>query len=88
MFYKSQMGIGITSLLANAQTRSTFRGEKYYFAGDLCQMSAAQGVADSLGIRTYIEGGIPFVGSAEEYNDIKNYLISNQINGWWHYTTC
>ena len=78
---------GVVGLLANAKSTSSFRGERYYFDGDLCQMSAAQIVADSLGIQTGIEGGCPFVMSKEDFDSVKQYLINNRIDGWWHYVT-
>lgn len=78
---------GVVGLLANAHATSSFRGERYYFQGDLCQMSAAQKVANSLGIQTDIEGGLPFVMSQEDFDRVKEYLISNQVEGWWHYVT-
>lgn len=50
-------------------------------------MSAAQSMADSLDIQTGIEGGIPFVMSQEDFDRVKEYLISYQVDGWWHYVT-
>ena len=85
--FKLQMGIGVTALLANSHTEVSLGGTRHYFRGDCCQRSAAQCVADCLEIPTYIEKGIPFVTSKGEFETIKNYLIENQINGWWHYTT-
>ncbi len=78
---------GVLGLLANAHSKSSFRGERYYFRGDLCQMYTAQKVAASLGIKTDIEGGIPFVMSQENFDHVKEYLIVNQLEGWWHYVT-
>ena len=54
---------GVYGLLASAHSTSSFEGERYYFDGDLCQMSTAQRVASKLGIQTDIEGGCPFVMS-------------------------
>lgn len=78
---------GVVELLANAHSTSSFRGERYYFKGDLCQMSTAKRVAGSLGIQTGIEGGLPFVMSEEDFDRVKEHLISNRIEGWWHYVT-
>jgi len=78
---------GVVGLLANAHSTSSFRGKRYFFKGDLCQMSAAQKVANSLGIETGIEGGLPFVMSQEDFDCVKKYLISNKVEGWWHYVT-
>lgn len=84
---KSPPPSSIYDLLANAHTESTFKGEKYFFHGDLCQMSTALQVANSLGLETGIEKGLPFVLSLNDYNCVKDYLISNRINGWWHYVS-
>lgn len=78
---------GVMGLLANAHSTSSFRGKRYYFEGDLCQMSYAQSVANSLGIQTDIEGGLPFVMLQEDFDRVKEYLISNHVDGWWHYVT-
>lgn len=78
---------GVVGLLANAHSKSSFRGTRYYFKGDLCQMSTAQRVANSLGIQTDIEGFLPFVLSQEDFNRVKEYLIHNRVEGWWHYVT-
>lgn len=77
----------VVGLLANAQSTSSFGGKPYYFQGDLCQMSIAQKVANSLGIQTDIKGGLPFVMSQEDFDRVKEYLISNQVEGWWNYVT-
>ena len=82
-----KIGSDVVGLLVNAHSTSSFRGERYYFQGDLCQMCTAQKVANSLGIKTDIEGGIPFVMSQEDFDRVKEYLISNQVEGWWHYVT-
>lgn len=77
----------VVGLLANAHSSSSFNGERYFFMGDLCQMSTAQRVASLLDIKTDIEGGRPFVMSEEDFDRVKKCLISNQIEGWWHYVT-
>lgn len=78
---------GVVSLLANAKSHSDYQGTRYYFKGDLCQMSTATSVANSLGIQTSREGGIPFVMSQEDFEMVTQYLIQYQIEGWWHYVT-
>ncbi len=78
---------GVEGLLANANSTSSFRGKRYYFKGDLCQMSTAKRVADSLGIPIDNEDVYPFVVSQEDFDRVKEYLISNLVEGWWHYVT-
>ena len=78
---------GVVGLLANAHSTSSFRGKRYFFKGDLCQMSAAQKVAPSGGLESGIAGGLPFVMSQEDFDCVKKYLISNKVEGWWHYVT-
>lgn len=76
---------GVLGLLANAKNRSTYQGEKYYFRGDLVQMSCAQKVAQDLGINTGCQGGIPFVMSREDFEKVSQHIINHKIDGWWHY---
>ena len=78
---------GVVGMLANAHSTSSFREKRYYFQGDLCQRYAAQKVANSLSIQTDTEGGLPFVMSQEDFDRVKEYLISNRVEGWWHYVT-
>lgn len=78
---------GVFGLLVNANARSSFEGEKYYFKGDLCQMSIAQQVANNLGIDTDINGGLPFVMSKEDFTTVTQYIISRRMEGWWHYVS-
>ena len=78
---------GVVDLLANANKRSSFVGRKYFFEGDLSQMSEAKRVATKLGIQTATEGGIPFVMSNEDFEKVTHYMIDNQIEGWWHYVS-
>lgn len=84
---KIDIGFGVLGLLANADSISSFQGKRYFFKGDLCQMSIAQRAAIQLGIRTDIEGGLPFVMSEEDFYRVTQYLVSNQMEGWWHYVT-
>ena len=78
---------GIMGLMANAHSKSSFEGKRHYFTGDLCQMNTARRTAESLGIEIDIEGGIPFVKSEEDFDRVKKYLISNKLDGWWHYVS-
>lgn len=78
---------GVIGLLANANNRSFFRGEKYFFEGDLNQMSEARKVAINLGIQVDIEGGIPFVMSEDDFEKVKQHIIDHRIEGWWHYVS-
>jgi hypothetical protein len=78
---------GVLELLSNAHAKSSYQGTKYYFKGDLCQRSTARNVASQLRIRTDIEGGLPFVTSDEDFKTVTQYLISHQIEGWWHYVS-
>ena len=84
---KMNIDSGVMELLVNSHSHSSFRGKKYFFHGDLCQMSTAQSVAQKLGISTDSEGGIPFVKSSEDFEKVKEYLVSNRIDGWWHYVS-
>lgn len=78
---------GVMGLLLNSHSHSSFKGKKYFFKGDLCQMAKAEEIARKLGIETDYEGGCPFVMSEEDFKKVKEYLISNQIEGWWHYVS-
>ncbi len=82
-----EMSGEVFGLLLNAHKRSTYSGSKYYFKGDLCQMSTAQNVAQQFGIHTEVEGGVPFLTSKEDFDFVTQYLINLQIEGWWHYVT-
>ena len=84
---KMNINSGVMELLVNSHSHSSFRGKKYFFHGDLCQMSAAQNVAQKLGISTDYQGGLPFVKSLEDFEKVKEYLIFNRIEGWWHYVS-
>lgn len=77
----------VVELLLNVNSKSSYQGKKYFLKGDLCQMATAKNVAICLGIRVYSDGGIPFVTSEEDFEQVKQYLISNQIEGWWNYVT-
>ena len=78
---------GVVGLLANANKRSSFTGNKLFFKGDLNQMYQAQSAADRLGIETDIDGGIPFVMSEKDYEKVTQHIIANKIEGWWHYVS-
>ncbi len=79
--------VGVFDLLASAKAKSTFKGTKYCFRGDLCQMATAENVAHKLNVETDREGGIPFVISEEDYDKVTKYMVENRIEGWWHYVT-
>ena len=81
---KIQISSGVAALLANAH-KTVPSGKKYYFEGDLCQMSEATKVAGILGIEVGINGGLPFVQSKEDYDKVVKYIVDNQIEGYWHY---
>lgn len=76
---------GIMELLANANSSSDYKGKKFYFEGDLNQMSIAKGIASNLGISTGINGGLPFVKSKEDFDRVVKYLIDHKIEGYWLY---
>jgi len=81
---KIEISSGVAALLANAhQTMPS--GKRYYFEGDLCQMSEAAKVAGMLDIEVGINGGLPFVSSKEEYDKVVKYIVDNRIEGYWHY---
>ena len=81
---KMEISTGAAALLANAH-QTVPSGKKYYFEGDLCQMSEAAKVAGILGIEVGINGGLPFVSSKEEDDKVVNYIVAYQIEGYWHY---
>ena len=74
-------------LLAVANKRTSYGGEKYFFKGDLVQMAKARSIAAKLGKETGTDGGIPFVMSWEDFDEVKQYIISHRIDGWWHYVS-
>ena len=81
---KIEISAGVAALLANAH-QTVSPGKKYYFEGDLNQMSKAADVAAKLGISVGINGGLPFVQSKEDYDEVVEYIVDNQIEGYWHY---
>ena len=81
---KIQISSGVAALIANAH-QTVPSGEEYYFEGDLCQMVRAAKVAASLGFEVRINGGLPYVQSKEEYDKVVEYIVDNQIEGYWHY---
>lgn len=84
-----QMGIdsGALGLFAVANKRTNYEGKKYYFTGDLIQMAEARSIAVKLGKETDTDGRIPFVKSKEDFDEVKQYIISHRIDGWWHYVS-
>ena len=78
---------GVLGLLLNADKKSGYQGERFYFKGDLHQMSTAQRVAEQLGISTDVEGGIPFVMSKTDFEIVTQHLIDNRLDGWHHYVS-
>lgn len=87
MELKFSMSSDVADLLLNAHTKSDYQGKRYYFSGDLNQMSIASSVARKLGIEVSIEGGIPFVKSQADYDEVTNYLVANMMEGWHHYVS-
>ena len=81
---KMEISTGVAALLANAH-KTVPSGKKYYFEGDLCQMAKAASIAEQLGIRTGINGGLPFVSTKEEYDRVVKCIVDNHIEGYWHY---
>lgn len=85
------MKIGIDSgtlgLLATANKRTTYGGEKYFFKGDLIQKGKARAIATYLGIANDTDGAIPFVKSWKDFEMVKKYIIDHRIDGWWNYVT-
>ena len=81
---KMEISTGVAALLANAHQIVPL-GKKYYFEGDLCQMSQAAKAASILGIEVEINGGLPFVSTKEEYDKVVKYIVDNHIEGYWHY---
>lgn len=78
---------GALSLLAYVDERKFYEGEMFFFMGDLIQMVEARNVAAKLGKKIGTNGGIPFVMSREDFDEVTQYIISNRINGWWHYVS-
>ena len=81
---KMEISTGVAALLANAH-KTMPSGKRYYFEGDLCQMAEAARVAERLGIKTGINGGLPYVSTKEEYDRVVKYIVDNHIEGYWHY---
>lgn len=78
---------GVIALLSKADNCQGFKGTKYFFKGDLNQISTAETVATDLGCKVLVEGHIPFVTSSEDFKKVVDYLISHSIEGWFHYVT-
>lgn len=71
--------------LISAPNSPTPPEDYYIFEGDLCQKLKAAKVAKDLGIEVGVVGGIPYVQTEEEYQKVVQYIIDNQIEGYWHY---
>lgn len=78
---KMSIDSGVLGLLAAAHQHPCYNVEKYFFTGDLVQMDKAREIAIKLGKETGIDGGIPFVKSQEDFNEVKQYIISHKIEG-------
>lgn len=74
---------GVVGLIAGAH--NPMPSEVFYFKGDMCQMAAAADVARELGLSVGIGGGIPYVRSEKDYEEVVSYLRAHQINGYWNY---
>lgn len=58
----------------------------FFFLGDLSQIFQAVNVAGQLGIEIGIIGeDTPYVGSLEEFERIKQFIVENKIDGYWNY---
>ena len=84
--HKSNMGIPkeVKVLLDYACNPAPLK-KCYFFEGDLCQMTKAYQVAQKLGKNVEIAGGVPYVKSKEDFDEVVNYIRVNQIEGYWHY---
>lgn len=81
---KMEISAGVAALLANAHAPMSSK-ESYFFEGNLCQMAKAAQTARQLGIEVGVAGGLPYVVSKEDFNKVVQYIIDNQIEGYWHY---
>ena len=81
---KMKISSGVAALLANAHEPEPSE-KRYFFEGDLCQMAKAAEVARQLGIQVGIAGGLPYVKSEEEQRLVIQYIVSNRLEGYWHY---
>lgn len=81
---KIENSIGVAALLANAHAPKPSE-DLYFFEGDLCQMAKAAQTARQLDIEVGVAGGLPYVVSKEDFNKVVQYIIDNQIEGYWHY---
>ena len=81
----------LLELLATADSKFNsdldLKKERYFFKGDLCQLVIANEIANSFGFRTNIIGGIPYLTSKDEYEEVINYIIKNKEEGWLNYVT-
>ncbi len=81
----------LLELLATADSKYNsdldFKKEHYFFKGDLCQLVIANEIANSFGFKTSISCGIPYLTSKTEYDEVIDYIIKNEEEGWWHYVT-
>lgn len=81
---KIEISTGVAALLANAHAPMPSE-DLYFFEGDLCQMAKAAQTARQLGVEVGVAGGVPYVSSKEDFNKVVQYIIDNQIEGYWHY---
>jgi hypothetical protein len=78
---------GVRNLLLRVNEKSSYVGDKFFFKGDLNQMSKAVDVCKELSITYDFDGGLPFVTSKEAQQKVIQYLIDHKIEGWWNYDT-
>lgn len=74
---------GVAALIAGAHNPTP--PGVFYFGGDMCQMAAAADVARELGFAVGIGGGIPYVRSKRDYEEVVSHLRTHRINGYWNY---
>jgi len=82
---RMEISAGVAALLANAHAPAPNK-TIYTFEGDLCQMAKAAEVARNLGINVGIAGGLPYVSSKADYDKVVQYIVDNQVEGYWNYS--
>jgi hypothetical protein len=78
---------GVKNLLERANEKSSYVGEKFFFLGDLNQLSIVEDACRDLNITFERDYGLPFVTSKEDKQKVIQYLIDHQIEGWWNYVS-
>lgn len=71
---------GVVAIIANAHQKLPMGS--FTFEGELSQMAAAREVAREFGIESGTAGGYTYVMSKAAYDEVVQYIVDHQIEGY------